>query len=239
MDFVNGGELFYHLRINKRFPEKRAKIYAAEIFLALDHLHKHNIIYRDLKPENILIDKEGHIKLTDFGLAKVLADQDDRAHTFCGTPEYLAPEVLLQKGHGFEVDWWSFGTTLYEMLVGIPPFYSTNVQEMYDKILNAELVIPERFASVEAQDILARLLERDPKKRLGSKSSDEIRNHPFFADINWDDLYNKRITPPWVPNIKDDADTRYFDEEFTTMDPVDSVSKESLYKFSIAVFTVS
>jgi serine/threonine protein kinase len=98
---------------------------------------------------------------------------------------------------------------------------------MYDKILNAELIIPDRFASIEAQDILARLLERDPKRRLGTKSSDEIKNHPFFADINWDDLYNKRITPPWVPNVKDDADTRYFDEEFTTMDPVDSVSKEN------------
>lgn len=119
MDFVNGGELFFHLRKDKRFSEERAKFYAAELFLALEHLHKHNIVYRDLKPENILMDAEGHIKLTDFGLAKVLTNHDDRTHTFCGTPEYLAPEVLLQKGHGKPVDWWSFGTTVYEMIVGI------------------------------------------------------------------------------------------------------------------------
>ena len=118
MEFVNGGELFFHLKREKRFAENRAKFYAAELLLALEHVHKHNIVYRDLKPENILMDREGNVCLTDFGLAKILSSQD-RTHTFCGTPEYLAPEVLLQKGHGKPVDWWSFGTLLYEMMIGI------------------------------------------------------------------------------------------------------------------------
>lgn len=147
----------------------------------------------------------------------------------CGTPEYLAPEVLLQQGHGKPVDWWSYGTLLYEMLVGIPPFYSDNIQEMYDMILHADLVLPDRLISIEAQDLLARLLERNPKKRLGSGSrgSDEIKQHPFFKDINWDAIYNKTIPAPFIPKLKDELDTSYFDEEFTSQPPVDSFQDSS------------
>jgi len=213
MDFVSGGELFFHLRKEKKFSEKRARFYASEILLALEKLHSLQIIYRDLKPENLLIDSDGHIKLTDFGLSKILRG-NARTHTFCGTPEYLAPEIVLQKGHGKPVDYWSLGTLLYEMIVGIPPFYSKDVQEMYRKILHADLVIPD-YVSVEGQDLLARLLERNPKRRLGSNGVDEVKNHPFFSSINWDDILNKRVTPEFKPKIKSDKDTSYFDEEFT------------------------
>lgn len=235
MEFVNGGELFFHLKREKRFSEARVKFYAAELFLALDHIHKHNVVYRDLKPENILMDRDGHVLLTDFGLAKILSSHD-RTTTFCGTPEYLAPEVLLQQGHGKPVDWWSYGTLLYEMLIGIPPFYSENVQEMYDMILHADLVLPDRFITAEAQDLLARLLERNPKKRLGSSSergSDEIKFHPFFKDVNWDEIYNRRAQPPFVPSVKDDMDVSYFDEEFTNQAPEDSFHETSMLGESV------
>lgn len=223
MDFVNGGELFFHLKREKRFSEPRVKLYAAELFLALDHIHKHNVVYRDLKPENVLMDREGHVLLTDFGLAKILSNQD-RTHTFCGTPEYLAPEVLLQQGHGKPVDWWSYGTLIYEMLIGIPPFYSENTQEMYDMILHSELLLPDQLLSKEVQDLLIRLLARDPRKRLGSgeRGSDEIKFHPWFADINWEDVYNRKVKPQFVPIVKADTDTAYFDDEFTRLAPVDS-----------------
>jgi serine/threonine protein kinase len=223
MDFVNGGELFFHLKKDRRFPEHRVKFYSAELLLALSHLHEQNVVFRDLKPENVLMDKDGNIMLTDFGLAKFLS-RTDRTHTFCGTPEYLAPEVLLQKGHGKPVDWWSYGTLIFEMLVGIPPFYSENVQEMYDKILNSDLILPEQLMSTEAMDLLTRLLERDPKKRLGSGPTEwqEIKNHPFFDGIDWEQLYNKSIKPPFIPNVKGELDTSFFDEEFTRQNPNDS-----------------
>jgi serum/glucocorticoid-regulated kinase 2 len=162
------------------------------------------------------MDRFGHIMLTDFGLAKFLSNQE-RTHTFCGTPEYLAPEVLLQKGHGKPVDWWSYGTLIYEMLVGIPPFYSDNVQDMYDKILHSDLLLSDQLMSPEVQDLLIRLLERDPKKRLGSgpQGSKAIRNHPFFAGIN------------------SDTDTSYFDEEFTRQAPVDSVVESGFLGASV------
>eukprot|EP01080_Neovahlkampfia_damariscottae_P008959 gene8959-908_t len=217
MDFVNGGELFFHLRKSKRFSEDRAKFYAAEIFLAIEHLHSLNIIYRDLKPENILMDSHGHIRLTDFGLAKIMEDES-RTHTFCGTPEYLAPEVILQKGHGKAVDWWSFGTLLFEMLVGLPPFYNRDVQEMYQKILNSDLKFPEQIGiSEEGKDLLKQLLERDSKKRLGSGEDgpEEIKNHPFFESIDFNQLLKKQLIPPFAPDLKDSMDLSFFDEEFT------------------------
>jgi serine/threonine protein kinase len=223
MDFINGGELFFHLKKERRFPEHRVKFYSAQLLLALSHLHEQNVVFRDLKPENILMDKDGYIMLTDFGLAKFM-NHADRTHTFCGTPEYLAPEVLLQKGHGKPVDWWSYGTLIFEMLVGIPPFYSENVQEMYDKILNSDLVLPEQFLSTESMDLLARLLERDPKKRLGSGPNGwlDIKNHPFFDGLDWDALYHKRIPAPFKPKVRDDMDVSYFDEEFTKQNPFES-----------------
>lgn len=234
IDFVNGGELFFHLKRDKRFKESRARFYACEILLALEHLHKHDVIYRDLKPENILIDRFGHVAVTDFGLAKELVKDNAKTHTFCGTPEYLAPEVLLSQGHGKPVDWWSFGTLLFEMLVGIPPFYSENVQEMYEMILYSDLYFPD-FVSVEASDLLARLLERNPAKRLGSGPTgvEEIKSHPFFKGINWETFYNKGYPAPFTPSIKSDEDTSNFDTEFTREAPTLSKKDESMLGESV------
>merc|ERR1719229_2220963 len=167
LDFFNGGELFFHLKNEGRFSQKRSKFYSGEICLALKCLHSNGIIYRDLKPENVLLDHEGHIKITDFGLSKDSLDGNKLTHTFCGTPEYLAPEVLLQQGHGKPVDWWSFGTLLYEMMTGLPPFYDQNLRLMYEKIQFAP-VVPPKFFSKEARSLFYGLLERDVSKRLGS-----------------------------------------------------------------------
>ena len=144
MKFVRGGELFMHLRKVRQFPEKRAKFYALTVALALGHLHSQKIIYRDLKPENILMGEDGYICLTDFGLAKIL-EQNEQAYSFCGTPEYLAPEILEERGHSFPVDWWALGILTYEMIVGFPPFYtgSNNNQKMYDLIKSKPVFFPD------------------------------------------------------------------------------------------------
>lgn len=178
LDYINGGELFFHLKKEGRFPEHRVVLYAAEIVLALSHLHSLDIVYRDLKPENILIDSEGHIVITDFGLSKEI-NPTEGTQTFCGTPEYLAPEVLKGQGHGCAVDWWSLGTLMYEMLTGLPPFYSQNINIMYQKILNSELRFPS-YVSSEAQSLLDGLLTRDPTKRLGTSDAAEIKKHPHL-----------------------------------------------------------
>eukprot|EP01129_Flabellula_baltica_P002945 TRINITY_DN12817_c0_g1_i1.p1 TRINITY_DN12817_c0_g1~~TRINITY_DN12817_c0_g1_i1.p1 ORF type:complete len:452 (+),score=130.24 TRINITY_DN12817_c0_g1_i1:59-1357(+) len=217
MDYINGGELFFHLKNETRFPEERVKFYAAEIALALMHLHDHGIIYRDLKPENILLDHEGHIVITDFGLSKEVFD--DFTDTFCGTPEYLAPEVLRGGGHTFPVDWWSLGTLMYEMIVGIPPFYSKSISVMYQKIMEGPLRFPEGM-SEDVMDLLEGLLERDPDERL---TSEEIREHPFFADVDWEKMEAKKITPPWKPNVRDEFDTTHIDPHFTSQVAADSL----------------
>lgn len=226
MEFVNGGELFFHLKKEKKFQPERVRFYAAELLLAIVHLHTHNIAYRDLKPENILVRSNGHLCLTDFGLSKILSDHFGRTHTFCGTPEYLAPEVILQKGHGKPVDWWSYGILIYEMLVGIPAFYSENVQEMYENILHSELVFPSKVDNV-TRDFLSKLLERDPTRRLGTKSPDEIKNHPYFDSIDWDKIYKKEIEPPFIPSIKNENDVSCFESDFTNQPAADSLPEGS------------
>jgi len=194
MDYINGGELFFHLQREKRFSEARVKFYGAEIAAAIEHLHNAGVIYRDLKPENLLLTNEGHIVLTDFGLSKEgLVGKDDRTETFCGTPEYLAPEILEGNGYGKSADWWSYGTLLFEMLNGLPPFYDEDVQEMYTKILSAELEIPE-FISDEGADILCKLLDRDPATRLQVPA--QLKAHPFFAKIDWNLLIQKKSYSP-------------------------------------------
>ena len=204
------------------FAERRAGFYAAEIVLALEHLHKHGILYRDLKPENVLLANDGHIKLTDFGLSKTnVTEGDPRTHSFCGTPEYIAPEVLMNQATGTAMDWWSLGTLVYEMMTGYPPFYSENVQEMYQLILDAPLRLPSGL-SAHARSFLARLLDRDPRSRLGSGpgGAAEVRAHPFFTylGIDWDLLAQKRVPPPVIPG----SETGNFDETFTSMTPGES-----------------
>ncbi|XP_057270313.1 serine/threonine-protein kinase Sgk2 isoform X3 [Pezoporus wallicus] len=208
-------ELFFHLQRERCFREPRARFYAAEVASAIGYLHSLNIIYRDLKPENILLDCQGHIVLTDFGLCKEGMEQEETTSTFCGTPEYLAPEVLKKQPYDRTVDWWCLGAVLYEMLFGLPPFYSRDVSQMYDNILHKPLQI-QGSKTVAACDILQGLLHKDQKRRLGAKSDFlEIKNHVFFSPINWDDLCHKRITPPFNPNVAGPADLRHFDPEFT------------------------
>lgn len=218
LDYLNGGELFFHLKKSARFSEERARLYAAEIVLALGHLHSLGIVYRDLKPENILLDKDGHIRITDFGLAKESVVDNSSAQTFCGTPEYLAPEILSGTGHGRAVDWWSLGTLLFEMLTGLPPYYDQNLNIMYRKILQEELKFPkDLIKSADAKDLLTKLLDRNPETRLGSSVQDaeEIKNHPFFAKIDWDGLMAKTVEAPFKPEVAAEADVSNFDTCFT------------------------
>jgi len=211
LDFLSGGELFYHLSQAARFDEWRAKFYCAQIGSAVGHLHSLDIIYRDLKPENAVLDRDGNVCLTDFGLAKTGVQGAYAASTFCGTPEYLAPEFLMGGGHGKAVDWWSLGILLYEMLAGIPPFYSENVNEMYELILKKPLEFPDDM-SPNARDLCTRLLDRNPDTRL--QDVRVFMSHPFFADIDWGKLLARQIPAPFKPAT--DA-TQNFDPEFTGM----------------------
>lgn len=216
MEFMQGGELFQHLRNQKRFSEEQAKFYAACITLGLGHLHNKDFIYRDLKLENLLLDEWGFAKLTDFGLAKFIKS-DEKALTFCGTPEYLSPEVIMGKGHNRPSDWWSLGVLIYEMIFGIPPFYSSNVQNMYRKAVREDIVFkPGIKVSDNAKDIIKKLLIKDQNKRLGSQADSlEIISHPWFAEIDWSKLREHKLKPPFVPEVTGDAWLKNFDEEFT------------------------
>eukprot|EP00992_Anisonema_acinus_P010062 TRINITY_DN6287_c0_g1_i1.p1 TRINITY_DN6287_c0_g1~~TRINITY_DN6287_c0_g1_i1.p1 ORF type:complete len:398 (+),score=64.24 TRINITY_DN6287_c0_g1_i1:78-1271(+) len=183
LDLLPGGELFFHLKKEGTFTLGRTRLYSAEIASALGHLHKMSIVYRDLKPENIVLDKEGHACLTDFGLAKTAIPETQQTYTFCGTPEYIAPEILQGTGHGKAVDWWALGVLTYEMLVGLPPFYAEDVEEMYALILGRPLEFPPGLPD-EAMDVLSRFLDRDKDKRL--QDCDEVRQQPFFLHIDWE-----------------------------------------------------
>lgn len=222
LDFINGGELFFHLKREGKFSEARVRLYAAEIACALCHLHSFGIVYRDLKPENILLDSDGHICITDFGLSKEITTEEG-THTFCGTPEYLAPEVLKGQGHGTPVDWWSLGTLIYEMLTGLPPFYSQNINLMYQRILNGDLRFPT-FITPDAQSLLEGLLCRDVSKRLGD---DTVKPHPFFKSIDWKKLEAKEIEPPFKPKVKGNTDVTNIDPVFIQETAVDSVVEKS------------
>ncbi|TGZ82627.1 kinase-like protein [Ascodesmis nigricans] len=226
--FVNGGELFHHLQREGKFDVNRARFYTAELLCALECLHGFNVIYRDLKPENILLDYTGHIALCDFGLCKLGMKEEDRTNTFCGTPEYLAPELLLGQGYTKTVDWWTLGVLLFEMLTGLPPFYDENTNEMYRKILQDTLVFPENMDR-DAKELLARLLDRDPTKRLGANGTAEIKSHRFFASVDWKKLVQKKIQPTFRPNVMNAMDTKNFDPEFTQEMPMDSVVDGGAY----------
>ncbi|KAM8755333.1 serine/threonine-protein kinase Sgk2 isoform 1-T1 [Acanthopagrus schlegelii] len=225
LDYVNGGELFFHLQRERCFSEPRARFYTAEVASAIGYLHSLNIVYRDLKPENILLDSQGHVVLTDFGLCKEGVEPEGTTSTFCGTPEYLAPEVLRKEPYDRTVDWWCLGAVLYEMIYSLPPFYSRDVGEMYDGILHKPLPLPPG-KSEALTDLLVGLLQKDQHRRLGAIADFlEIKNHTFFSPINWDDLYHKRITPPYNPNVRGPADTQHIDPEFTREMVPSSVSR--------------
>ncbi|KAL6877091.1 serine/threonine protein kinase, AGC family [Trichoderma novae-zelandiae] len=222
--FVNGGELFFHLSKEGRFDINRSRFYTAELLCALECLHGFNVIYRDLKPENILLDYQGHIALCDFGLCKLEMKDEDSTNTFVGTPEYLAPELLKGEGYGKTVDWWTLGVLLYEMLTGLPPFYDENTNEMYRKILTAPLNFPGYdVVPPAARDLLTKLLERDPSKRLGVNGSTEIKSHPFFHGIDWKKLLQRKYEPTFKPNVANALDTGNFDDVFRNEVAQDSV----------------
>lgn len=216
-DYMSGGELFWHLQKEGRFDEKRAKFYIAELILALEHLHQHDIVYRDLKPENILLDANGHIALCDFGLSKANLTKNATTNTFCGTTEYLAPEVLLDEtGYTKMVDFWSLGVLVFEMCCGWSPFYAEDTQQMYKNIAFGKVRFPRDTLSTEGRNFVKGLLNRNPKHRLGANDdAEELKRHPFFDDIEWDALKNKLITPPFKPKLKSETDTSNFDPEFT------------------------
>ncbi|KAF4444566.1 AGC PKA kinase [Fusarium acutatum] len=211
MDFVEGGELFSLLRKSGRFPNPVAKFYAAEVTLALEYLHSKNIIYRDLKPENLLLDRHGHLKITDFGFAKRVPD---KTWTLCGTPDYLAPEVVSNKGYNKSVDWWSLGILIYEMLCGYTPFWdSGSPMKIYENILKGKVKYPA-YVNADAQNLLERLITADLTKRLGNLygGPNDVKTHPWFAEVTWDRLARKDIDAPYTPPVKAGAgDASQFD----------------------------
>uniref|UniRef100_A0A914XMN3 non-specific serine/threonine protein kinase n=1 Tax=Plectus sambesii TaxID=2011161 RepID=A0A914XMN3_9BILA len=223
LEYLSGGELFMHLEREGIFMEDTAAFYLSEIVCALEHLHHQGIIYRDLKPENILLDSRGHVKLTDFGLCKEAIEGDQKTHTFCGTIEYMAPEILMRTGHAKAVDWWSLGALMFDMLTGGPPFTAENRKKTIDKILKGKLSLPP-YLSPDARDLIKRLLKRHVETRLGAGPEDaaEIKCHPFFRTLNWDVVYERNVEPPFKPNITSDDDASLFDTKFTRMTPVDS-----------------
>ena len=216
-DYMSGGELFWHLQKEGRFVEERAKFYIAELILALRHLHQHDIVYRDLKPENILLDANGHIALCDFGLSKANLAKNDTTNTFCGTTEYLAPEVLLdEQGYTKMVDFWSLGVLVFEMCCGWSPFYAEDTQQMYKNIAFGKVRFPRDALSNEGRNFVKGLLNRNPAHRLGAKGdAEELMAHPFFNDVDWSKLSKKMMNPPFKPKLKGELDTSNFDPEFT------------------------
>uniref|UniRef100_A0A6B2L3Q9 non-specific serine/threonine protein kinase n=1 Tax=Arcella intermedia TaxID=1963864 RepID=A0A6B2L3Q9_9EUKA len=212
MDFINGGELFFHLRKEKKFSEDRTKFYAAQIVTAISYLHSIGIIYRDLKPENILLTKSGDVVVTDFGLAKEgLHGPKAETETRAGTPEYLAPEVIIGQKYTKAVDWWSVGVLIFEMLFGYPPFLAEGIQQLFEKITKEPHQFPKP-TSPEAVDIINKFLTKDPTKRLCDSA--KIMAHPWFKSIDWKKLVKKEIAPPFVPKVNNEMDVSNVDENF-------------------------
>ncbi|KAG0308759.1 hypothetical protein BGZ97_013265 [Linnemannia gamsii] len=274
-DFMNGGELFFHMQNEGTFSEPRARFYVAELVLALEHLHSCNVVYRDLKPENILLSSQGHIVLVDFGLCKQNVTEDERTHTFCGTTEYLAPEIVKGTGYGKAVDWWSLGVLLYEMLVGASPFADTRTEGTYHKILHQPVIFPSRLGpipsghgrkggrraqppspdpatiqgigsstgiSANAQDLIQRFLDKNPKTRLGSGLSGadavvQIKAHPFFKGIDFERLKTRDVTPPFQPHVgvMGDLDVSNFDAHFTDQTATLGMKNQNGGKFGSSI----
>ncbi|XP_054400262.1 cAMP-dependent protein kinase catalytic subunit PRKX-like isoform X1 [Pongo abelii] len=209
MEYVPGGELFSYLRNRGRFSSTTGLFYSAEIICAIEYLHSKEIVYRDLKPENILLDRDGHIKLTDFGFAKKLVD---RTWTLCGTPEYLAPEVIQSKGHGRAVDWWALGILIFEMLSGFPPFFDDNPFGIYQKILAGEIDFP-RHLDFHVKDLIKKLLVVDRTRRLGNmkNGANDVKRHRWFRSVDWEAVPQRKLKPPIVPKIAGDGDTSNFE----------------------------
>ncbi|KAK7133236.1 hypothetical protein R3I94_015189 [Phoxinus phoxinus] len=234
MEFVNGGDLMFHIQKCRRFDEPRAQFYAAEVILALMFLHSKGIIYRDLKLDNILLDRHGHCKLADFGMCKEEIFHGKLTSTFCGTPDYIAPEIILEELYGVSVDWWALGVLLYEMLSGHAPFEAETEDELFECILKEEIIYSS-WLSNEAEDILRGLLTRDPACRLGCMDRDggeeAITAHTFFTGLDWEKLNKREITPPFTPRIESIEDVANFDPDFTQEEPCLTPIEDSLFPF--------
>uniref|UniRef100_A0A8C4GL44 Protein kinase C n=1 Tax=Dicentrarchus labrax TaxID=13489 RepID=A0A8C4GL44_DICLA len=216
MEYLNGGDLMFHIQNCHKFDLHRATFYAAEIVCGLQFLHSKGIIYRDLKLDNVLLDSEGHIKIADFGMCKENMQEDLRTSTFCGTPDYIAPEILLGQKYNSAVDWWSFGVLLYEMLIGQSPFHGRDEEELFQSIRTDNPVYP-RWLTKDAKDILVKLFVREPEERLGTKGN--IRQHSFFSSTDWDSLEQRQVAPPFRPTLTSPSDCSNFDKEFINEKP--------------------
>mmetsp|Transcript_2202 Transcript_2202/g.5035 ORF Transcript_2202/g.5035 Transcript_2202/m.5035 type:complete len:329 (-) Transcript_2202:359-1345(-) len=223
MEYCPGGELFFHLSRAGRFTEGKTRFYTAETSSAVSYLHQLNVIYRDLKPENLLIDAEGHAKITDFGLSKEGIEDNHSAMTMCGTPEYLAPEILDKGGHGKAVDWYSVGALTYEMLTGLPPYYTKDRQKLFERIRRGDLQYPDYIKPL-AKTFLQALLQRDPDQRLGGgkRGGEDVKGHAFFMDLDWQALEARRIQPPFRPSLNRGDDVKYFEKDFVGQPVVNS-----------------
>lgn len=223
MEYVNGGDLMFQIQRARKFDEPRARFYAAEVTLALQFLHKHGVVYRDLKLDNILLDSEGHCKLADFGMCKEGILEGATTTTFCGTPDYIAPEILQELDYGPSVDWWALGVLMYEMMAGQPPFEADNEDDLFESILHDDVLYPV-WLTKDAVSILKGFMTKNPVKRLGCVGTNNpetaIRAHPFFKDIDWDHLEARKVKPPFKPKIKSKKDALNFDAEFTKEEPV-------------------
>ncbi|XP_043093485.1 protein kinase C theta type isoform X1 [Puntigrus tetrazona] len=221
MEYLNGGDLMFHIQACHRFDLPRSTFYAAEIVCGLQFLHSKGIVYRDLKLDNILLDIDGHIKIADFGMCKENMFGESRTCTFCGTPDYIAPEILLGQKYGTSVDWWSFGVLLYEMLIGQSPFHGHDEEELFQSIRTDDPCYP-RWLTRDARDILVKLFVREPERRLGVKGN--IRQHAFFRDMDWSALEKRQVEPPFRPTVKSASDCSNFDKEFINEKPRLSVT---------------
>lgn len=222
MEYVNGGDLMFQIQRARRFPEDQARFYAAEISSALTFLHLKGIIYRDLKLDNVLLDRDGHVKLADFGMCKEGIAGGQLTSTFCGTPDYIAPEILKECDYGASVDWWALGVLMYEMMVGQPPFEADNEEDLFEAILNENILFPDKgsdkgWLSQEAVSILDSFLTRPPHKRLGCSATGwkDIKSHPFFKKVDWEKLEARQVKPPFKPKMKGAKDANNFDTDFT------------------------
>uniref|UniRef100_A0A8C6U2M2 Protein kinase C n=1 Tax=Neogobius melanostomus TaxID=47308 RepID=A0A8C6U2M2_9GOBI len=245
MEYLNGGDLMFHIQSCHKFDLYRATFYGAEIICGLQFLHSKGIIYRDLKLDNVLLDSEGHIKIADFGMCKESMQEDSRTATFCGTPDYIAPEILLGQKYNSSVDWWSFGVLLYEMLIGQSPFHGRDEEELFQSIRTDNPVYP-RWLTKDSKDILIKLFVREPEERLGIKG--DVRQHSFFGGINWKAMEQRQVAPPFKPTIASPSDCSNFDKEFINEKPrlscadrtlINSVDQTMFQNFSFVNPTLS
>ena len=207
LEYLPGGELFHYIKSKKTLDMKEIAFYSAEVFCALQYLHSIHCVYRDLKPENVLIAADGHVKLVDFGLSKRLL-RHERTKTLCGTPEYIAPEMLSREGHGYEVDWWQLGIFFYDILFGKTPFHNPSPFVLYERIMSHEVDL-QGIEDENLKDLVGKLLEKQPERRLNEAG---IQSHPFYQDINWTEVEERRLKPPFVPHLKSPSDSSNFNQ---------------------------